>query len=283
MSSNKIYEMVTERVIAELEKGNIPWKKPWRDDGTLPANAVTKKSYRGMNLLLLPKGYSSPYFVSFKQAQKLGGNVKKGEKGHLVTFWKFNTYIDENDKEKQVPMLRYYTVFNTDQTTIPEDKLPKMPELKHHEPIREAEQIINNMPNKPELRQGECRAYYSHSEDLINMPRMGLFENVHHWYATLFHELGHSTGHKTRCNRSEISSTNANHNFGSKDYSREELVAEMTSAFLSGSCGINNEDTEKNNVAYIQSWLTALKNDIKMLVTAAGKAQKASDYILGIA
>jgi antirestriction protein ArdC len=216
----------------------------------------------------------------------MGGCVKQGEKGYLVVFWKFFTSgkpsesdsVDETSlKEKSFPMLRYYTVFNVAQTTIPADKLPPAPPMNTIDPIVQCDSLIANMPKRPEIKTGEAKAFYAPVLDVVNMPVKGLFNSTNDYYATLFHELGHSTGHETRLNRAGIASDR--HGFGSKSYSREELVAEMTSAFLCGSCGIDN--TLGQSAAYIQNWINALREDKRCVVVAASQAQKAADFIQG--
>ncbi len=292
MASLKIYDMVTERVvnaiqdaIRDAEKGNksaiAPWHKPWFDCGT-PVNLITKKTYRGINVFLLSMmGYVSPYFLSFNQVKKLGGNVKKGEKGIPVIFWKWivkNEDEDGNklDKPKNIPFLRYYTVFNIAQTEgIPEKKIPAI-KTRIFNPIEDGDKIIANMPNRPEMTHDQARAYYMPSLDVVNMPKHELFESDNAYYSTCFHELVHSTGHATRLNRKEVTDANS---FGSHDYSVEELVAEMGAVFLCNEIGIAS--TFDNSLAYLKSWLSKLKEDTKLLVMASGRAQKATDYIIG--
>jgi antirestriction protein ArdC len=299
MASLVIYNMVTERVvnsiqdaIREAENGNktaiAPWHKPWFQNGT-PVNLITKKPYKGINVFLLSMmGYVSPYFLSFKQIKTLGGNVKKGEKGIPVIFWKVTAYdkdqngvtfgIDKNGKKitKKSFVLRYYTVFNVAQTEgIPEKKIPAV-KVREFNPIADGDKIIANMPNRPEMTHERAQAYYSPSLDVVNMPKHELFESDNGYYSTCFHELVHSTGHASRLNRKEVTDANS---FGSHSYSLEELVAEMGSVFLCNEIGITS--TFDNSLAYLKSWLSKLKDDTKMLVTASGRAQKAVDYIIG--
>jgi antirestriction protein ArdC len=277
---NKVYEIITESILEQLEKGEIPWHKPWIGGG-YPKNLVSKKAYRGINVFLLGcQKYTSPYWVSYKQAQQLGGNVKKGEKGTRVVFWKINEYEKEDGEgTKVVPILRYYNVFNVDQCEgIDESKIPETRTERDFQPLEQCENVVNGMQNKPDIRFQDQRAYYHPRGDYVNMPKPETFDNEQFYYATLFHELGHATGHETRLHRKDQGQWSW---FGSEDYSKEELVAEMTSSFLSGFCGIER-DTIPNSVAYIQSWLKALRNDVKMVVLAAAAAQKAADYILGV-
>lgn len=272
----KIYEMINNRITRLLEKGEIPWRKPWVSGE--PVNFITKKPYRGINpFILISSGFSCPYWVSFKQVKGRGGRIKKGEKGFPIVFWKW-IEIEEPSSDlgnKRVPFLRYYTVFNLEQTEGIE--IPK-PQTRDFHPITKAEKLIHNMPNAPTIEQSEPRAYYRPSDDVVNMPKANLFQSDEEYYSTLFHELTHSTGHKSRLDRDEISKVNL---FGSHDYSKEELVAEIGSAFLCGHCGIEPSVIE-NQAAYIQNWLKKLHSNKKWLVYAAAKAQKAADFILGV-
>ncbi len=276
---DKIYAMITDRIIEELEKGTVPWRMPW--NGYIkgfPQNFTSKKSYRGVNIFLLQLAMrSTPYWITFKQAKQLKGSIKKGEKGYPVIFWKFLESVDkETDEKKNIPLLRYYTVFNLDQCEG--IKLPEIdqPETREFSPIEQAEKIIADMPNKPTIKHDEARAYYRPSADVVNMPKKKLFLSDAEYYSTMFHELAHSTGHTSRLNREGDAK---NHMFGSKDYSKEELIAEMGSAFLCAESNIENETIE-NSAAYIAGWLSKLKGDNRLLIQAAGKAQKAADYIL---
>ena len=286
-----VYQIVTDKIITLLESGTIPWKKPWRGGAAaMPKNAVSKKPYRGVNVWLLTMtadamGYNSAYWLTYKQAKDLGGNVRKGEKSSLVVFWKFLDIqkIDKETGEKytdQVPFLRYYNVFNADQcddVKVPVEETTTEPDLVF-EPIQACENIVEHMPNRPEIvHDNVSRAYYRPSADLVHMPNKEKFTGIEEYYSTLFHELTHSTSHETRLNRKDNTRIAA---FGDADYSKEELVAEMGAAYL---CGMSDIETAiiENTVAYIQNWLKALRNDKKLVVHAAGQAQKAADYILG--
>jgi antirestriction protein ArdC len=271
-----VYEIVTKQVIDKLEAGIIPWQRPWI--GGQAKNLISNKPYQGINPFLLAcSGYSNPYWLTFKQAKAKGGTVKKGEKGTMIVFWK--TYDKKSDSDPDETekrwVLRYYKVFNVDQCEGIE-----APELEQHEfnPIEQCEKVVNAMPNKPEIKNVESSAYYAPFKDFVNMPKPESFVNSEFYYTTLFHELSHSTGHKSRLDRHN--KDKVNHLFGSKDYSKEELVAEMGAAFLCGHTGIENK-TIDNSVAYIQSWVKKFKDKPKMVVSAAAKAQKAANYILG--
>jgi len=282
--SNKVYEIITEQILAELEKGQIPWNKPWKGGlaGT-PISLSTGKPYRGVNVFLLKlRGYNSPYWLTFKQARKLGGSVLKDEKATIVCYWKRIKVKDkaDPDKDKIIPMLRYFRVFNLEQCenvtsphVVKEDKDEKAPEFK---PIERCEKVVVDMPKRPNVSHGGDTACYSPSSDSINMPHKENFDSPEFYYTVLFHELAHSTGHETRLDRKNY----ANSGFGSENYGKEELVAEMTAAFVSGHCHIDN--TRENSAAYVQGWLKSLKNDVKMVVMAAAQAQKAADYILNV-
>jgi len=272
----KIYEMVTSRIIEELEQSQIPWKQPWISGW--PKNFITQKPYRGLNpLLLLCTDYSSPYWLTFNQAKKLKGGIRRGEKGCPVIFWKWIEVEnkEKSEEKKQIPLLKYYTVFNLDQT----ENIQQSSEIKPLENLEAPETVVKNMPNKPAITHREARAYYRPKPDVVNLPNRSLFSSIEDYYCTLFHELTHSTGHQTRLNRKEVIEKIQ---FNSEDYSKEELVAEIGATFLCASSGIHPQIIE-NSTAYIQGWLKKLRDDKKIIVTAAAKAQKAADYILGTA
>jgi len=275
-----VYEIVTGKILEALDRGEIPWRKPWGESG-LPFNAVSKRHYNGINVMLLAMApYTDPRWLSFKQVGTLGGRVRRGEHSTLVTFWKVEKYTPEptanepEPKEKKSFLLRYYNVFNVEQC----DGL-KIPTIEKRtvEPIGEAEKIVADMPSKPSIsHNGADRAYYKVSDDSVHLPPQGAFKSPEGYYGTLFHELTHSTGHPKRLNRLENGALLSP--FGSEDYSKEELVAEFGAAFLCASSGITN--TVENSSAYIQSWMNALRNDKRLAVFAASQGQKAADYIL---
>ena len=281
---NKAYNIIADRIINQLEKGTAPWQMPWI--GGAAKNLVSKKDYRGMNIFLLAcNSYASPYWVSYKQAKDLGGNVIKGEKGTPVVFWKQSYTKKEIDPDtgketsSTFPILRYYTVFNVEQCeNIPADKIP-IHEERDFNTIEECDKVLDNMPKRPDITFKEPQAYYRASSDSVNMPKPETFKGDEAYYATLFHELTHATGHESRLDRHR--KEKCSHMFGSKDYSKEELTAEMGAAFLCGHTGIENK-TIDNSAAYIKGWLNRLKNDPKFVIQAAGRAQKAADFILGI-
>jgi antirestriction protein ArdC len=286
--SIKVYEVINNRIMELLQQGTIPWRKPWNAEGNMPKNLISRKEYRGINLFLLnAMPYSSPYWMTFKQAQDKGGTVRKGEKSTMVIFWKWLDRIgavsepDDADVagscKGKVPMLRYYNVFNVGQCDG--IKVPESKEIVNEfSPIEKAEQIIANMPLRPEINYGGNKAAYSPVLDYIKLPHQHTFQSPEEYYSTAFHELAHATGHAKRLGRKSILEPSY---FGSHEYSKEELVAEMGAAFLCGFTGIENKTIE-NSAAYIQGWLRELKNDNKLLILAAAQAQRASDYILNI-
>jgi antirestriction protein ArdC len=278
-------QAAVDSLIAQLEAGTIPWRKPWTS--RMPRNLVSQKVYRGMNVFMLAmQGYSSEYWLTFKQANDLGGTVMKGQHGTHIT--KFSTY---NRKEKnedgevestsRASFWHTYTVFNLQQCN---PELSAALGLTNTEPIEDipaAQALWDGYQNRPELRWSDC-AFYRPSEDIIGMPARERFISAQaEFYSTLFHEAVHSTGHKSRLNRDEITGTIQ---FGSEDYSNEELVAEFGAAMLCGSCGIAPALVQ-NQAAYIKHWLTKLKLSDNNLVIpkAMSAAQKAVDHILGAA
>ncbi len=277
-----VYQIVTEQIIEMLKQGTVPWRKPWTTGGPeyAPRNLISNKAYTGINVFLLGtmSPYDSPYWLTYKQATALGGTVHKGEKSSICVFWKQYDKEDlaEPEGKKTIRVLRYYRVFNVEQCdgiTAPE--LQK-PDTFNSDPIEAAEAIQLAMPNRPLVQYGGNSAFYRPSTDSVNVPERNRFEKPEEFYSTLFHELAHSTGHESRLNRPGITEP---HRFGSENYSKEELVAEMAAAFLCAHCGIETATIE-NSAAYIQGWIRALSGDHRLAVTAASAAQKAANYIL---
>ena len=288
---NSPYEAVTARIIEALKAGIIPWAKPWKTIGSndpFPRNFRTGAPYRGANVLILwSSPYASPYWLTFKQAKELGGTVRKGEKGTQILFWKIsaneteNTTKPESDTtshtDRKSFFCRSYTVFNVEQCDglKANETAPTLPEVPQDE---RCEAIVTGWANRPSLNlenAHESRAYYRPSTDTVHMPNRSRFVDAPHYYATLFHELVHSTGHESRLDRT-FGTT-----FGDHLYSKEELVAEVGSSFLCATAGITNERTEQNSTAYIQNWIKALQGDSRLVVVAASAAQKAADEIAG--
>lgn len=282
-----IYALVTDRIMMALENGTVPWKKPWATG--LPRNLVSGRHYRGMNVLLLSLGqpFQSPYWLTFKQALDLGGHVRKGERGSIVTFWKFHEVREEQSedggpvvtvRERPAPLLRYYTVFNAEQVEGIEVPTPETRDHPPHERIERCEAILSAMPNAPEVLRDPNKAAYSPVYDTVTIPHLEQFDSAESYYGTLFHELVHSTGHASRLDRPTLGTPAP---FGSEDYSREELVAEMGAAFLAAEAGIFPPLVD-NQAAYIRGWLSVLKGDKRMIPVAAAQAQRAADFILGV-
>lgn len=269
--SNKIYEMVTDEIVKQLEAGVVPWRQPWTNNGAV--NWKTQKSYRGVNIFLLPPGE----YATFKQIQEAGSKVKKGQKSRFVVFWKWLEVEDENEEMRKIPLLRYYQVFEIN--TQCEGLESKRKDTRfEHSPIEEAEMVMQAYADCPKLQFESGSAWYRPSADIISVRPIADYKNLHEYYSTLFHEAIHSTGHTKRLNREGVTQAIA---FGSENYSKEELVAELGAAMLCGVSGIDNH-TIQNSASYIASWLRALKDDKTLLVKAAGQAQKAADYILGV-
>lgn len=271
-----VYEIVTKKVIEKLEKGVIPWRKPWVNG--LAVSWESQKPYRGVNAFLLEPGE----YATFKQIKEAGGKVKKGEKSHLVVFWKW--IEKENDKTgetEKFPLLRYYKVFEINtQCEGLESKRVRIDETEiNHDVVAACESLIDGYVNKPEIYFVSGEASYNKVLDKVKCPPLKDFTSLSEFYSTLFHELVHSTGHESRLNRKELTASAL---FGDENYSKEELIAEMGSAMLCAIAGVDTEDSFKNSAAYIQSWLKALRNDSTLVVRAASQAQKAVDYIRGI-
>lgn len=273
--------MVTERIINQLEKGEIPWKKPWAKclDGTF--NRVTRRPYSLLNKLLLLHGGE---YATFKQWEQVGGRVKKGEKSEIVVFWKMQDLAEKNEigeiEIKKIPLLRYYNVFHISQV---ENVLPLIKtENFGTESIEKAEKILYNYIEREHIalsvRESD-RAFYSSLTDSITLPKITQFKHAEEFYSTAFHECGHSTLKASRCDRE---AENKMALFGSEDYSKEELIAEITSAAIMNHIGLETLATFNNSAAYIQNWLNALRNDKKLIVSASSKAEKAARYILNI-
>lgn len=289
-ASPDMYEAVTNRIIERLEQGELTWRKTWSSYG-LARNYVSGKAYRGINMLLMNffSPHSIPYYLTFKQAQDLGGNIKKGAKAQQVFY--FNVlFKDANDKTvtkevaailgdevKVMKFLKYYNVFNVEDIEGVEFKIDDL-QLLPNEKIARCEQVWNAYPSPPQyVEKDRSGAYYHPNEDFINMPPIEQFVSAEAYYATLFHESIHSTGHPHRLNREGVAQFDR---FASERYSLEELIAELGSSFLCGLTGIDREPVVENTAAYIQGWLKKLKDDKQFIFKAAAEAQKAVDYIV---
>ena len=271
-----IYAAVTDRIIAQMEQGVIPWLKPWRTNGKAVSHA-TGKPYSLLNQMLL--GRPGEY-LTFKQCQAAGGRVKKGEKSNMVVFWKWIEQEDEETGEtKEVPFLRYYNVFHIDQCEGITAKHTTEAAFPDGADTQEAAQdIIHDYLSRTGVKllheEGD-HAFYRPSTDEIVLPLRKQFISTAEYYSTVWHELVHSTGHPSRLNRLDKVVA-----FGSDVYSKEELVAEIGAAALVNHCGLETSTSLRNNAAYVQNWLSVLKGDKRFIVSAAGKAEKAINLIL---
>jgi len=275
-----VYEIITDRIIKQLESGVAPWRKPW--SAKLPVNLMSQKPYRGLNVLTLAsQGYPSRFWLTFNQANKLGGKIRKGEKSSPVIYWNIGEEREYTTRDGQTRvskpfLLRYSNVFNLSQTEGINLTASALQEARTNNPIEDCEQIVAGMPNRPAFEQSD-KAWYAPGRDVVGMPSIGLFNWSEEYYSTFFHELAHSTGHTSRIGRDGFESVQS---FGSESYSKEELVAEMGAAMLCGVTGIQNRTIE-NSAAYLRTWIERLKSDSRLIVTAASAAQKAADYIIG--
>lgn len=274
-----VYQIITDRIIAQLEKGVVPWKKNWKNEG-IPTNLITLKPYRGINILLLSSlGFSRNYFLTFNQLKQFGGTLKHGERSTPVCYWKYSDEETESDKNTETTarkkvVMRYYIVYNIEQCEgIPEDKIPVRAALN---PVISCENIIEQMPDKPEIQHKGDMPYYSPYSDIVNIPSIQHFDDAEAYYETLFHELIHSTGHIKRLGRKVINDATSRTR---ETYSAEELIAEIGACFLKSIAGIEGKHF-KNNVAYIHLWLNRLKNNQTFIVYASTMAQQAVDFIL---
>jgi antirestriction protein ArdC len=291
MAKIDIYQAVTDRILETLDKGTVPWRHPIKrsgDNDGLPRSMSSKKPYRGVNIFLLAmtawaKGYESAYWLTYKQAKQRGGQVRKGEKASLVVFWKrYATKDKETGDKKIVPVIRHYNVFNAEQVEGIEapDAVQPDPDAEPFVPIDEAERIVAGYAGGggPTVEHGGGQAYYRPKEDLVRIAEPERFVDRESYYATLFHELAHSTGHSKRLDRGLDKQLAP---FGSADYSKEELTAEMGAAFLAAAAGIS-PPTIDQSAAYIDGWRKKLKGDKKLIVQAAGAGQRAADHVLGV-
>lgn len=278
---NKVYGIITEKVLEALRNGTVPWRRPWKL-GNGACNLISKQPYRGANafLLAMDDRFTSKWWLTAKQAKTKGGYVRKGEHGTMVVFWK----VGDKKKDGQIVrnpktgkpeksfILRYYLIFNIEQCEGIEEPKPEV--TTPIDPIEACEAIVDGWDDKPNVVEKGDRAFYRERDDFLGMPPKESFESAPEWYSTLFHEFGHATGHRDRLNR------DLDNDKGTGSYAREELIAEMCAAFLCGRAGIECK-TIDNSSAYIASWLQRLANDPKLVIQAASKAQKAAEYILG--
>lgn len=297
-----VYQMVTDRIIEKMKQGVIPWRKPWHFSGSseeLAISYTSRQPYSLLNQFLLGKPGE---YLTFKQIQELGGKIRKGEKARFVVFYSMvlgkkkqvvNPDGDEETEETKTvkfkyPLLRYYNVWHLSQVDGIESKIVPGEKIDCQDPVgpdsigTADEAILAYLRQEPTLKfqndKPSNRAYYSPHDDLVVVPMMNQYKTASEYYSTTFHEFIHSTMTESRCDRKPEAGYTF---FGSKDYSREELVAEIGSAMLCSNFGIDNESTFENSVAYLQNWIQSLMNNPKMIVWAAGRAEKAARYFLG--
>ncbi|MFZ0436066.1 MAG: zincin-like metallopeptidase domain-containing protein [Chthoniobacterales bacterium] len=280
--SRDIYESITARFIDQLQKGTVPWQRPW----TGVQNLVSRKPYRGINSLILGGSeFQSPYWISFKQAKDLGGTVRQGEKATPVIYYKLfekrddkgNLVLGSNGHPTRIPFIRWSNVFNLDQTEgIQAPTQTATQEV--IQPLEKAAAIVRDAKLCP-IRETGFVAAYSPKDDVIRMPAKKTFRSPEAYYQTLFHEMTHATGHASRLDREGITQPVK---FGSERYSKEELIAELGASFLANEAGILNKVEFENSAAYLASWVERLKKDPKMIFTASSQAQRSTDLILGI-
>ena len=286
---SKVYEVITGQIVEQLERGVVPWARPWKVDGLAPSNLVSRRPYRGINVFLLGfRAASTPWWLTFRQAKALGGSVRAGERSTPVIFWRWvdrdergieGTSSGSERRRERLPVLRYYSVFNLDQTEgIDVAKVPAV-DPSAIDDVPTAEEIVARFPDPPAIEHlAQPRAVDRPSPDSVTMPPRSAFERTEGYYSTLFHELTHATGHAKRLARPGFDKNHASP-FGSEPYAREELVAELGAAFLCGEAGL--EPDISNSAAYIDHWRQQLSRDSRLVITAAQQAQRAADFILG--
>ena len=287
-AASKVAQIVTDKIIAAIEENQaLPWSQPWKC-AAMPCNALTGRAYRGINALLLSLApYADHRYLTMKQVNDCGGKVRAGEKSTLVTFWRWpdkkvvrtdDDAADEFTVRRSSPSLMYYLVFNVEQCDgLDSNKIKPLSDVltvSEFTPDERAEAVLEAYQDGPKVTYGGVRACYTPTFDKIQLPNKTDFTSVEGYYSTVFHEHAHGTGHATRLNRPGVTNFD---NFGSHQYSKEELVAELSAAFLCAECGLDRN--VEQSAAYIQSWLNALNNDKNMIVYAAAQAQKATDWI----
>jgi len=276
-----LYADVTARIVAAMEAGALPWKRPWQSAGSnMPMNAISERAYSGVNILLFwlaaDRGYAKPRYLTFRQAKVAGGNVRKGEHGTTIVFFKQLKIADKSSGENRtIPLLRAYTVFNVAQCENLPDRLTNgeyVAPINHDQRKVLADDFIRS--TGADFREGTGVPCYVPSRDFISIPGFAQFKGRPEFYGTAFHELTHWTGAKHRLDR------DFSGRFGTQAYAAEELVAELGAAFINAEFGF---DTTANNAAYLTSWIALLKSDPRAIFTAASKASKAAEYLRGLA
>ena len=284
-----LYQEITDKIIAQMEQGRLPWVQPWESSHAacavgLPVNASTQRHYSGINILILwgavfDREFTSQSWLTFKQAKALGGTVRKGEHGQVVCY--ADRFTPQSGREQArvegrepqaIPFLKRYRVFNIDQCDgLPEDIMANPQPLPERDIIPRAEKLAK--ASGADIRHGGNKAFYSPSLDYIQLPPQPAFTDQINFYRTLFHELSHQTGHPSRLDRDQTGS------FGSKAYAREELVAEMGSAFI---CAALNIVPTVRHADYLASWLGVLKEDKRAIFRAASQAGAAAEYLFSL-
>lgn len=261
MNRKEIYQHITDKIIEQLKKGTIPWRKPWRQG--LPSNYITRRPYNGINRLsLLCNDYPSPYYLTYLQIKQLGGRILKDEKGHLIVFWKVINITNEEDEHvDEFPLLRYTYVFNLSQTNL------YKPDENELATILECERLLSNVQPVPDIRHNTSECFYDKRNDYISIPPMSQFTSREEYYSSLYHELIHWTGHISRLNRQRL------------DYAMEELVAEIGSSYLCAITGISPAVIH-NQTAYIEYWLKMTQSRELNLITASKLSQSAINLLI---
>jgi len=281
---SKVHQILTDKVLEMIKNGVAPWKRPWRSTGR-PRN-IRGTNYNGINYFILAmtaemNGWSNVW-MTYNQIKERGGTIKEDQRKNGTCAYFYKMLQRENqvtgDIENSHPMFRFFLVYNLSQVDGIVVKGVNDGSDPVHAELPAPQSIVDGYQNAPEIRFGSGSAYYTPVTDKISMPLLSAFDTPEHYYATMFHEMAHSTGHLTRLNRKEVMDPIV---FGSHDYSLEELVAELTSVYLCDECGIANERVMQNSAAYLKSWYDTLKNDPNMFATAASRAQKAATHILG--
>jgi antirestriction protein ArdC len=282
-----IYQEVTDAILAALEKGAAPWVRPWDVAGTglvsVPTNISTRRAYQGVNVLLLwcsadAKGYKSSEWGTYRQIQAMGGNVRRGEKSTLVTFWKQWTVTDRDattgeKTTKRIPLLRSFCVFNREQCEgLPAVEAAPVVPMTENERNAAVEAFVKATGADVRESEREGRAFYAPTGDYVGMPAIGRFKDSGAYYGTLLHEMTHWTGHASRCAR------DFSGRFGDDAYAFEELVAEIGSAFL---CAEHRIDGTLQHPEYVAHWIKVLKGDRKAIIHAAAKAREAAGFLRG--
>jgi len=271
-----VQQEVTDRILAEMQQGKLPWVQPWsgRGSNAMPRNAITKRAYSGANVVLLwLSPYASQDWITYKQAQELGGNVKKGEKGtHIIYASQVKGKDKETQEDKSFFMLKSYTVFNIEQCEGIDLNAQPVASINQDQRDRGCDAFMAS--TGADIRHGEGRAYYRQAGDYIMLPPYEMFKSGVGYYETALHELVHWTGAEARCNRQ------FGKRFGDRAYAAEELVAELGAAFM---CAEFGYDAMTQHAAYIQNWIELLKDDPKAFITAASKASQAVEYLREVA